>query len=93
MRRLHSVCIFPGTDVKLDVSLLNLDPHLEDDPEIVRLRQEMQEKVELRKQQLALAQKQKQEKEARKKNPPATSSQSSEAPLVNVGIVETVSPV
>ena len=74
------------------MSQLNLGLQLDDDPEILRLKQEMQEKVELRKQQLALAQKQKQEKEARKKNPPATSSQS-EPPLVNVGIVETVSPV
>ena len=92
MRRLHSVCIFPDTDVKPNVSQLNLDMQLEDDPEILRLKQEMAEKVELRKQQLALAQKQKQEKEARKKNPPATSFQA-EPPAVNVGLVETVSPV
>ena len=75
MRRLHSVCVFAATDTKPNVAQLNLDMQLEDDPEILRLKQEMAEKVELRKQQLALAQKQKQEKEARKKNPPATSSQ------------------
>ena len=74
------------------MSLLNLDLHLDDDPEIVRLKQEMQEKVELRKQQLALAQKHKQDKEVRKKNTHATSSQA-EPPAVNVGLVETVSPV
>ena len=84
------VCVFAATDVKPNVSQLNLDMQLDDDPEILRLKQEMQEKVELRKQQLALAQKQKQEKEARKKNPPATSSQA-EPPAVNVGFVETVS--
>ena len=90
MRRLHIACVFAATDKKPDVAQLNLDMQLDDDPEILRLKQEMEKKVELRKQQLALVQKQKQEMEARKKNPPATSSQS-EPPAVNVGLVETVS--
>ena len=92
--RLHLPSLVTEQDVKPNVAKLNLDMQAEEDPELLRIRQEMETKMELRRQQLQKQQELEQKRQdalRRQAEESQDAAEQSAQPIVNVGIIETVS--